>query len=78
MTGLQAAVLLGARGDADATDRVRAELHAADPALRRVAARALARDLMHPAEVRSAFDDEDARVRIQAAGGVLAADAARE
>ena len=54
------------------------DLHASDAAIRRVAAHALARDALHPDLARTALEDENAFVRISAAGGILAAESARE
>ena len=76
MNGLQAATILAAEGEESARQRLRAFLEMPDATLRRVAARALARDAMRPDEARVALDDEDALVRIRAAGGILAAYAA--
>jgi HEAT repeat protein len=78
MTGAQAAVVLAAAGDEDGVARLRAELSSPEPSVRRVVVRALARDAMRPTEVREQLRDPDAAVRISAAGGVLAALAARE
>jgi hypothetical protein len=44
--------------------------------VRRVAARSLARDALRPDEARTALRDEDPLVRINAAGGILAASVA--
>lgn len=77
MTGAQAAVVLAAAGDDEGVARLRSDLTASDPTVRRVVVRALARDALRPNEVREALSDEDAMVRIQAAGGILAAVAAR-
>lgn len=76
MVGVQAAALLASIGDERGIERLREDARASDPALRRVAVRALARDALRPIDVREALDDEDAFVRIQAAGGILAALAA--
>jgi HEAT repeat protein len=78
MTGAQAAVVLAAADDERGIERLREDLTSSDAAIRRVVVRALARDAMRPNEVRLALDDADAGVRIQAAGGILAAAAARE
>lgn len=59
-------VLAGALADASATS-----------AVRRTAARALAREAMQPERSQSALRDRDGLVRIYAAGGILAAAAAR-
>jgi predicted transcriptional regulator len=77
MTGAQAAVLLAGAGDDEGIARLRADLDTSDATVRRVVVRALARDALRPIEVRTALDDEDALVRIQAAGGILAAAAVR-
>jgi hypothetical protein len=76
MTSLQASIVLATRHAAAGVDRVEAAMHGADVPLRRIAARALARDAMLPARVAPALQDPDALVRIQAAGGILAATAA--
>lgn len=78
MTSLQAAITLATRHDGEGTDRVEAAMHGADVPLRRIAARALARDAMLPTRAWPALSDTDALVRIQAAGGILAADAASQ
>ncbi|MBN8609793.1 MAG: HEAT repeat domain-containing protein [Deltaproteobacteria bacterium] len=77
MTGVQAGVVLAGVGDDEGVARLRADLSSSDATIRRVAARSLARDAMRPLEVRDSLADEDALVRIQAAGGILAAVAAR-
>jgi HEAT repeat protein len=76
MTALQAATVLAAERDADAIAVLAAFLSRPDPALRRVAARSLARDAMRPDDARLALRDDDPSVRIAAAGGILAASAA--
>jgi hypothetical protein len=78
MTSLQAAILLATRRDGAGIERVEAAMHGADVPLRRVAARALARDAMMPARAAPALQDPDALVRIRAAGGILAAHAAAQ
>ncbi|MFO0686469.1 MAG: HEAT repeat domain-containing protein [Sandaracinus sp.] len=78
MTALQASIELATRGDHDAALRIEQAMHGADIPLRRTAARALARDAMEPARVAPALEDPDASVRIAAAGGILAADAASQ
>lgn len=78
MTGAQAAVVLASVRDELGVARLRDELASPDASIRRVVARALARDAMRPTEVRAALEDPDAQVRISAAGGILAAAAARE
>ena len=77
MTGSQAAVVLAGAGDEEGLARLRADLGSTDATIRRVVVRALARDALRPIEVRDALDDEDPLVRIQAAGGILAAAAVR-
>lgn len=77
MTGLQAAVVLAPSGHDDAIARLQQACISHEVSLRRVAARALARDAMHPNDVRLLLQDEDMSVRIQAAGGILAAAASR-
>jgi HEAT repeat protein len=76
MTGVQAAAILAAEEDANAIGFLRRSLRHDDAAIRRVAARALARDALRPDEARSALRDDDAMVRINAAGGILAASVA--
>jgi hypothetical protein len=78
MTGLQAAVVLTTLGDEPGLGRVRSELASPEASLRRVAARAIARDALRPGEARPLLEDPEAAVRIAAAGGILAAAAARE
>lgn len=78
MTGAQAAVVLAGVGDEAGIARLRDELSSSDAAIRRVVARALARDAMRPNEVRGLLQDPDPQVGIAAAGGILAAAAARE
>jgi len=78
MPRVQAASILAGDDHAGAR-RVLARVLAdgARPSLeRRTAARGLARDAMRPDAVRSALRDDDAFVRIYAAGGILAAAAA--
>ena len=76
MPGVQAAGALAALGDAAAIRALRTQLTNTDPAIRRVAARALARDALRPDDARRALGDADATVRIAAAGGILSAHAA--
>lgn len=73
MTSLQASIVLATRHLSEGIDRVEAAMHGADIPLRRIAARALARDAMRPDRAAPALQDPDALVRIQAAGGILAA-----
>lgn len=75
--GLSAATELAALGDAAGIDHVRRHAAGTDPELRRAAVRALARDALRPFEVRAALGDADPRVRVAAAGGIVAAYAAR-
>lgn len=76
MIALQAAALLASENDAGAAQMIASFLAAPDPALRRTAARSLARDAMRPDDARAALRDHDPSVRISAAGGILAAVAA--
>lgn len=77
MPAVQAAALLSSEGHAEAT-RILQHVLSSEIAsiLRRTAARAIARDALQPDRVRSALRDDDAFVRIYAAGGILAAAAA--
>jgi HEAT repeat protein len=77
MPRVQAAAQLAARGH-EAARALLAEVLRSDAAvvLRRTAARALAREAMAPDAVREALRDDEALVRIYAAGGILAAAAA--
>lgn len=77
MLRVQAAATLASLGDAAGARALRAELSSTEVAVRRVAARALARDARSPDAARSALRDPDPTVRIAAAGGILAAHAAR-
>ena len=61
-----------ARRGARACDRVEASI------VRRTAVRSLARDAMRPDAVRASLRDDDAMVRIFAAGGIFAAGAAAD
>ena len=74
MPGVQAASLLARTGHEHAiatlSDATKASV---DSLLRRVAARGLAREAMKPDAVRELLRDEDALVRVHAAGGILAA-----
>ncbi len=72
MAALQASLLLSGVAD-EAVDAIRRFLQEGDPVERRVAARGLARDAGRPDLVRPALNDEDAMVRIHAAGGLVAA-----
>jgi len=78
MPQVQAAALLAADDEESARQVLTTVLRDLDqPSLsRRTAARALARDAMRPDAARGALRDEDALVRIFAAGGILAAAAA--
>lgn len=73
MPAVQAAVMLSAEGREDALTRLETALEADDSLIRRVAARGLAKDAGRPDRVRALMRDEDAMVRISAAGGILAA-----
>ena len=73
MAAVQAAALLAKEGEDAALTRLEAALEAESALLRRVAARALARDAERPDAARPALRDEDPTVRIHAAGGILAA-----
>jgi HEAT repeat protein len=76
MTGVQAAAILAAEEDRNAIAFLRRSLRHDDAMIRRVAARSLARDALRPDEARAALRDSDALVRINAAGGILAASVA--
>jgi HEAT repeat protein len=76
MTGVQAAAILAAEEDRSAIAFLRRSLRDDDAMVRRVAARSLARDALRPDEARTALRDEDPLVRINAAGGILAASVA--
>lgn len=76
MVGTQAAVALVTMRNEEGLERLRADLEAPSTEVRRVAARALAREALRPVEVQRALSDPDALVRIHAAGGILAARAA--
>ena len=78
MTSLQAAIVLAIRHEDAGLAQVEAAMHGADIPLRRIAARSLARDAMMPERAEPALSDPDALVRIQAAGGILAAAAASD
>ena len=73
LVGVQAAALLAKDGNEQAIRVLDASLDLEDPLLRRIAARALARDARLPDRSRRALNDEDPVVRMFAAGGVLAA-----
>lgn len=73
MPAVQAAVLLSSEGREDALTRLEAALEQDDSLIRRVAARGLAKDAGRPDRVRALMRDDDAMVRIHAAGGILAA-----
>ncbi|MDW8246141.1 MAG: HEAT repeat domain-containing protein [Sandaracinaceae bacterium] len=78
MIGLQAAAMLAGLGEERGIERLREALEANDPSFRLVAAWALAREAMRPIEVWRALEDPEPLVRIRAAGGILAARAARD
>ncbi|MCB9612138.1 MAG: HEAT repeat domain-containing protein [Sandaracinus sp.] len=73
MPGVQAAALLAERDDAAGVAALEATLGSEEALLRGVAARALARGAHLPDAVLPALRDPEPSVRIQAAGGVLAA-----
>jgi HEAT repeat protein len=73
MRGVQATVQLASLGDREAARGLHRALRDADVAIRRVAARALARNALAPDAARVALRDRDGSVRIAAAGGILAA-----
>ncbi len=73
MPAVQAAALLAENDDAAGVAKLEATLASEDPLLRGVAARALARGAHLPDAVLPALRDPEPLVRIQAAGGVLAA-----
>lgn len=73
MPAVQAAAQLASESDGAAIAKLRSLLREREPSIRRVAARALARDAMQPDAVRAALRDDDALVRVHAAGGILAA-----
>jgi len=73
MPAVQAAALLAENDDAAGVAKLEATLTSEDPLLRGVAARALARGAHLPDAVLPALRDPEPTVRIQAAGGVLAA-----
>jgi HEAT repeat protein len=77
MVRVQAAMMLAAEGDADALATLESVAASGDATiLRRTAVRGLARDAMRPESARRYLLDDDALVRIYAAGGILAAAAA--
>ncbi len=76
MRGVQAAAQLATLGDRAGRRALWRATSDANPAIRRVAARALARDARAPDAARAALADPDTGVRIAAAGGILAALAA--
>ncbi len=74
MPALQAALMLLGRDDEVAIAALQASVESSRPSLlRRTAARGLARDALRPEAVRHLLTDEDAMVRVFAAGGILAA-----
>lgn len=75
--GLEAAVVLAEEGDETGIGVVRRVASDSAPERRRTAVRALAREARRPFEVRPALADSDLRVRVAAAGGIVAAYAAR-
>ncbi len=72
-SGAYAIALLAGQGDPKALGKLSSLLKDGSAAVRRVAARALGRDLDRPHLVRQALGDQDPSVRIAAAGAVLAA-----
>lgn len=77
LIAVQAAVLLAGDGDERALEVLaRAITSGEESIVRRTAVRSLARDAMRPDAVRASLRDNDAMVRIFAAGGILAAGAA--
>jgi len=73
MPAVQAAIVLGSAGSRKALRHLAQTMRNGAVQERRVAARALARDTMHPDAARHALRDRDPVVRISAAGGILAA-----
>ncbi len=74
MDAVQAAAVLARHGaDAQAVRVLAQAMREGEPAVRRAAARSLARDAMKPDLARTALRDEDALVRIHAAGAILSA-----
>jgi HEAT repeat protein len=76
-TAAEAAAELARHGDAQALATLEQLLRAPRPETRRAAARALARDLRRAHEARMAMRDEDASVRIAAAGAILSSELPR-
>lgn len=72
LTSSQAARELAVSGDVEATAKLVALTGSKSAAVRRVVARALARDLGRPHDVRGLLSDSDASVRITTAGAILA------
>ncbi len=70
---VSAAAFLAREDVSEATPRLEALMASSEANIRRVAARALARDAVEPDAARGALTDEDITVRISAAGGILAA-----
>lgn len=76
MVRVQAAALLAPARDGEARQALESVVSSDQPSIvRRTAARALARDALAPDLVRDVLRDDDALVRIYAAGGILAASA---
>lgn len=73
MPAVQAAAILAERGDPAGVAALETTLTRSDPLLRGVAARTLARGALLPNAVLPALRDPEPLVRIQAAGGLLAA-----
>lgn len=77
MPAVQAASILAADGVDPAIAKLEAALSHGSSLIRQVAARSLAREAQRPDAVRVALRDDDPVVRVHAAGGILAAVAAR-
>jgi hypothetical protein len=77
LVGVQAAIELASHDEPAGLDALRAAIGGIEGRLRRLAVHALARDARRPAETRPLLEDGDPRVRVAAAGGIVAAYAAR-
>lgn len=73
MPGVQAAAELAKDGHAAAIEKLATAIEEGQAPERRVASRSMARDALRPDDARMALRDEDALVRVHAAGGILAA-----
>ncbi len=73
MPAVQAASILAPSSERDALRLLARTMRTGSPILRRVAARAMARDALRPDAARAALTDPDGLVRVSAAGGILAA-----